>query len=265
MPVKPSRNGLQPRGANGVVAATLRFCRCRLYPPIPFVHPRLRSHAASVVRYPYAFASLERNDDMQPTSATQRDARSSATPDASAHAPDTAARVSLRRRAGHALAVVSMAASLSLLIAACSMPKHPDTEAPPPDPFNPAATQLLDNTEWQLSGWKLTSGSTREVPDGASGEPITLQLSTQTGQRRASGFSGCNRYTGTYMLKDGKLSFGPLAGTRMACATPGGKIEGAYLAALSHVERSGVDMRKPQQLELILDNGDTLVFARRGQ
>ncbi|ALL64562.1 Heat shock protein [Paraburkholderia caribensis MBA4] len=202
---------------------------------------------------------------MQPTSATQRDARSSANPDASSHAPDTAARVSLRRRAGHALAVVSMAASLSMLVAACSMPKHPDTEAPPPDPFNPAATQLLDNTDWQLSGWKLASGSTREVPDGASGEPITLVLSTQTGQRRASGFSGCNRYTGTYMLKDGKLSFGPLAGTRMACATPGGKIEGAYLAALSHVERSGVDMRKPQQLQLILDDGDTLVFARRGQ
>ena len=51
----------------------------------------------------------------------------------------------------------------------------------------------------------------------------------------------------------------------MACATPGGNIEGAYLAALAHVERSAVDMRKPQQLQLILDNGDTLVFARRGQ
>jgi heat shock protein HslJ len=116
-----------------------------------------------------------------------------------------------------------------------------------------------------LSGWKVKVGATREVPNGASGEPITLVLSTQSGQRRASGFSGCNRYTGAYMLKDGKLGFGPLAGTRMACATPGGKIEGAYLDALAHIEHSGVDMRKPQQLQLILDNGDTLVFARRGQ
>lgn len=208
---------------------------------------------------------------MQPTSATQRDTRSSATPDASSHAPGAVARASLRQRAGRAgragrtFAAVSMAASLSLLVAACAMPKHADSEAPPPDPFNPAATQLLDNTDWQLNNWKVAGGATREVPGGANGEPITLVLSTESGLRRASGFSGCNRYTGSYALKDGKLSFGPLAGTRMACATPGGKIEGAYLNALSHIEHTGVDMRKPQQLQLILDNGDTLVFARRGQ
>ena len=145
------------------------------------------------------------------------------------------------------------------------MPKHLDSEAPPPDPFNAAATQLLDNTDWQLSSWKLAGGGMQDVPGSAGGEPITLVLSAQTGLRRASGFSGCNRYTGTYMLKEGRLSFGPLAGTRMACATPCGKIEGAYLDALAHVSRSGVDMRKPQQLQLILENGDTLVFARRGQ
>ncbi|MEM5342684.1 META domain-containing protein [Paraburkholderia azotifigens] len=197
---------------------------------------------------------------MQPTSATQRDARSNATPDASSNAPEAAAWEAFRRRAGAALAVVSIAA-----LAACSMPKHLDSEAPPPDPFNPAATQLLDNTDWQLSGWKLAAGGTRDVPGNTGGEPITLVLSTETGQRRASGFSGCNRYTGTYVLHDGKLSFGPLAGTRMACATPGGKIEGAYLDALAHIEHSGVDMRKPQQLQLMLGNGDTLVFARRGQ
>ena len=202
---------------------------------------------------------------MQPTSAKQHDARPSARPGEPSDAPDTASWASFRKRAGALLAAASMAASMAALLAACSMPKHPDTEAAPPDPFNPAATQLLDNTDWQLSGWKLKAGGTREVPGGASGEPVTLVLSTESGQRRASGFSGCNRYTGTYALKEGKLSFGPLAGTRMACATPGGKIEGAYLDALAHVEHSGVDMRKPQQLQLILDNGDTLVFARRGQ
>ena len=100
---------------------------------------------------------------------------------------------------------------------------------------------------------------------GNSGAAVTLELSTANGQRRASGFSGCNRYMGTYALKDGKLSFGPLAGTRMACATPGGKIEGDYLNALNHIDRTGVQMRAPQQLQLILENGDTLVFIRRDQ
>src|SRR6266704_2046059 len=52
---------------NGVAAATLRFAYAA-YAAYAVYHPRLRSHAASVVRYPYAFASLERNDDMQPTS-----------------------------------------------------------------------------------------------------------------------------------------------------------------------------------------------------
>jgi heat shock protein HslJ len=67
---------------------------------------------------------------------------------------------------------------------------------------------------------------------------------------------------GSYSLKDGKLSFGTLGGTRMACATPGGQIESTYLSALTHIERTGVQMREPQQMQLVLDNGDTLVFER---
>jgi heat shock protein HslJ len=155
-----------------------------------------------------------------------------------------------------ALAVVCVAT----LVSACAIPKHPDADAPAPDPFNPAATQLLDGTSWVLSGWKQADGSTRAVPSADSGSPITLTLSIATGQRHASGFSGCNRYMGSYMLKDGKLSFGTLGGTRMACATPGGQIESAYLNALSHIDRTGVQMRAPQQMQLVLDNGDTLTF-----
>ena len=36
--------------------------------------------------------------------------------------------------------------SVAALCSACAIPKHPDSEAAPPDPFNPAATQLLDDT-----------------------------------------------------------------------------------------------------------------------
>jgi heat shock protein HslJ len=155
------------------------------------------------------------------------------------------------------------------LCAACALPKHTDAEAPPSDPFNPAATQLLDNTSWQLTGWTRADGTALDVPHGdgdkAADAPLTLTLSTATGQRRASGFSGCNRYMGSYMLRDGKLSFGPLAGTRMACAGAGGKLESDYLDALAHIDKTGVQMRPPQQLQLITAAGDTLVFARSGQ
>lgn len=175
-------------------------------------------------------------------------------------------------------APLAAAAAAALILAACKLPVHQDTSAPPPDPFNPAATQLLDNTQWQLVEWKRADGTLRAVPgasanssaaDGATSgapeaRPVTLDLSAATGQRRASGFSGCNRYMGTYTLKNGLLSFGPLAGTRMACAGSGGEIEGPYLDALAHIARSGVQMRDPQALLLILDNGDRLTFAHPG-
>lgn len=166
----------------------------------------------------------------------------------------------------------------ALLLAACKLPVHQDASAPPPDPFTPAATQLLDNTQWQLAEWKQADGTLRSVPGAASpaagasevpaasvapgARPITLDLSTASGQRRASGFSGCNRYMGRYELKNGLLSFGPIAGTRMACVGAGGEIEPAYLDALTHIARTGVQMRAPQALLLVLEDGDRLTFTQ---
>ena len=171
-------------------------------------------------------------------------------------ARSTATAKATARRAGFALASLILGAAL----AACAMPKHPDATAEAPDPFNPAAVQLLDNTSWALTSWQQAGGAQRTIPH--DGKPITLTLSTADGKRRASGFSGCNRYTAAYELKDGGLGFGPLAGTKMACATPGGEIESAYLDALAHISRTGVQMKPPQQLELVLADGDTLIFDR---
>jgi heat shock protein HslJ len=168
---------------------------------------------------------------------------------------------SVSRFAPHARTVLA-GLGVAALLSACAIPKHPDSAAAAPDPFNPAATQLLDDTSWVLSGWKQADGTARAIPSADQGAPITLALSTDKGQRHASGYSGCNRYMGSYGLKDGKLSFGTLGGTRMACMTPGGQIEGAYLNALTHIDRTGVQMRAPQQMQLVLDNGDTLTFDR---
>ncbi|MGU7771214.1 META domain-containing protein [Burkholderia sp. MR1-5-21] len=157
------------------------------------------------------------------------------------------------------------ALTLATLLAACSMPTHPDAAAPAPDPFNPAAVQLLDDTSWELTGWQNADGTPRAIPHGDNGEPIKLALSTESGMRHASGYSGCNRYMGTYDIKNGVLSFGPLAGTRMACTgTPGGQLEHAYLDALAHIAKAGVQMRAPQQLQIVTADGATLTFTRRG-
>ncbi|MDR5731521.1 META domain-containing protein [Caballeronia sp. LZ025] len=166
----------------------------------------------------------------------------------------------LSRCTGAALVVAS-------LLSGCAMPHHPDASAPPTDPYNPAATQLLDDTQWELTAWTEASGQPRAIPAVAEGgHPITLDFSTESGRRRASGFSGCNRYTGAYDLKDGKLSFGPLAGTRMACPSQSsGALEQPYLNGLAHVAKSGVQMNPPQSLQLTLEDGQVLTFAARAK
>jgi heat shock protein HslJ len=161
-----------------------------------------------------------------------------------------------------------MALVAASFVAGCAMPKHPDASAPPTDPYNPAATQLLDDTQWALASWTDAKGQPRAVPQGAQdgGQPLTLDFSTASGHRRASGFSGCNRFAGAYELKDGKLAFGPLAGTRMACASgAGAALEQPYLDALAHVAKSGVQMNAPQSLQLTSADGQVLTFAPRGK
>src|ERR1700760_3248784 len=115
------------------------------------------SRAASLVRYPYAFASLKRNDAMLQSSSARCVAR-------------------FTPFARQALAALSVAA----LLGACAIPKHPDSEAAAPDPFNPAATQLLDDTSWVLTGWKQADGTARAIPAADQDAPITLTLSTST-------------------------------------------------------------------------------------
>jgi heat shock protein HslJ len=158
------------------------------------------------------------------------------------------------------------ALALAATLAACALPTHPDASAPPTDPYNPAATQLLDDTQWELTRWTDATGQQRTVPHGDNGEPITLNLSTEGGKRRVSGFSGCNRYMGSYEVKDGKLAFGPLAGTRMACASgAGAALEQPYLSGLTHIAKSGVQMNPTKELLLTLDDGQVLAFASRSK
>lgn len=73
-----------------------------------------------------------------------------------------------------------------------------------------AATRLTD-TEWHFVE---VEGEPAGV--GAGGKPATLMLATT--DRRASGFAGCNRMTGGYVVEGSKLQFTKMAMTLMACA-----------------------------------------------
>lgn len=57
----------------------------------------------------------------------------------------------------------------------------------------------------------------------------------------ASGHSGCNRFMGQATIDGDKLTFGALAGTRMACAEALMNLEQKYLDALGKVASFRID------------------------
>lgn len=85
--------------------------------------------------------------------------------------------------------------------------------------------------------WILQTLGGEPAGVGAGGKPLDIQF--QPDDMRAAGFSGCNRYFGSY-LREGvsgqgsSLQFGPMAGTMMACPE-GGELEQAYLQMLASV------------------------------
>jgi heat shock protein HslJ len=50
-----------------------------------------------------------------------------------------------------------------------------------------------------------------------------------------TGFSGCNRFTGRWWQQGAAVKFGPLAGTRMACAPAVNDFESKFLATMQAV------------------------------
>jgi heat shock protein HslJ len=81
--------------------------------------------------------------------------------------------------------------------------------------------------------WELVAlGEMATAPTGGGGKPATLRL--DAAETRASGFAGCNRYSGHYTLAADSLSFGALVSTKMFCQD-GDALERTYLAMLAAV------------------------------
>jgi heat shock protein HslJ len=97
---------------------------------------------------------------------------------------------------------------------------HAKSQSTPP----PAGGAPLVGTEWTL-----VEIDGQPAGLGAGEKPATLSLSEA--DKHASGFAGCNRMSGTYELAGSTLRFGPMAVTRMACAT-GMDLETRFLAVL---------------------------------
>lgn len=103
--------------------------------------------------------------------------------------------------------------------------------------------------------WRLTDlpGLSPEAL-AASQSPVTARFESG----RVTGFSGCNRFTGTYTAQEGRITIGTLAGTMMACAPEAMAIEKAFKGAFTGRFRESTVGGK---LTLTSDSGSVLTFA----
>ena len=72
----------------------------------------------------------------------------------------------------------------------------------------------LTNAPLVGTNWVLTLVADKSVPPGDTAQRAGLSFDAAG---RVTGSDGCNRLSGTYTQKDSGLSFGAMAGTRMAC------------------------------------------------
>jgi heat shock protein HslJ len=98
-----------------------------------------------------------------------------------------------------------------------------------------AAAAPLVNTQWRLTqlGGQLVANS-----EGASA--VTLRLEPQN--PRITGFGGCNRMFGGYLLNGEQLKFDQVGATKMACLDAGRmKLEDGYFQMLARVTGWKID------------------------
>lgn len=115
-------------------------------------------------------------------------------------------------------------AAACLTIAACA-------SSAPPESVRGAASAPLINTQWNLAqlGDQVVSGS-----EGANA--VGLKLDAQN--PRVTGFGGCNRMFGGYLLNGEELKFDQVGATKMACLDQSRmRLEQSYFDMLSRVAR----------------------------
>lgn len=105
--------------------------------------------------------------------------------------------------------------------------------------------------------WELMELDGKTAATGAGGRRAALRFDADTA--RVGGFSGCNRFGGTYTINGDSLRFGPLAMTRMACAE-GMEIESQLSAALAATRRYELSST---QLRLFGASGPVARFSRQ--
>ncbi len=93
------------------------------------------------------------------------------------------------------------------------------------------ATLTMDKSALEGATWRLTQvghadGQLHAVPN-------SVEATATFANGAVSGSGGCNRYTASYTVNNGKLTLGLAAATMMACPEPRAVIEQSLMAALA--------------------------------
>lgn len=111
-----------------------------------------------------------------------------------------------------------------------------------------AAAAGIEGTTWSLTGVQgLDAGL---LPSG----PQSVTARFEGG--RVSGFSGCNRFFGSYTVKQDRIVIAPLAGSMMMCDAAAMKVENAVKKALTGTLRP---VQTGDRLALMSEAGDTVM------
>ncbi len=118
------------------------------------------------------------------------------------------------------------------------------------------ANPMLLTARWELVKWPGHS-----TLQGMHGQPVTIDFDNTTQPPTISGFSGCNRFSGSYAsAKPEQLTLSQLSTTRMTCPKPFMQTETEFLEALRTINQYNVS---GTILQLKIAKGQTLSFYPR--
>lgn len=146
--------------------------------------------------------------------------------------------------------LVLMLAAAVLVMVGCAAP----TGTTPTAPHGGDTTPNLAGTQWRLESMGPKDARTPVMQASI----ITLEFQPDG---RVSGDSGCNSYSGTYVIRDGKIAYGEMVSTLRACADDLlNQQEQKYTLAL---QSAGIIEQSGDRLTIEYDNGQSaLQFAR---
>jgi len=152
----------------------------------------------------------------------------------------------------------------------------PASAAPNPGQATLTQAQGEGRSRFVLVRWQDPGAAPKELPsaeeDNAdpAAQPISVEFSAglDAANGVASGYSGCNRFTGPYEKLASGMRFGNLVSTRMACDPPRMELETAFLEALkSPLATVGMqpsaDGKQGRQIIWKTTSGALLQFAER--